>query len=458
MISSIAVTSLATAFATALAPISTEMDISLATGQWMMSGYTLAMGIIMPLTAFLIRRFPTKPLYLIGISLTLTGLAISFFSFNFPMMMLGRVLQACGNGTITAMAQVIILSIYPEEKRGSAMGLYGLSSTVAPIFAPTLGGIIVDVINWRAIFGIVFCVMAISFIMAFIVFKNVLETENKRFDIPSFILSTFAFGGVTLGIGNLGTYGITSLYVWPILLIGAIAAVFFVRRQLHLDQPILDVRMLKIREYSISVISNMLVYFLMFGQTVLMPLLVQSALGMSATMAGLVTLPASLGIAILSPLAGRFYDMFGIKTLFLVGSLLLFGSNVGMLFVTIDTNLWVSVVLNIFRSLGVGCLMMPIITWGTSHVERRIVADATAMLNSMGSIAGSIGSAVLVAVMTSVAAGPAASYGEAANMIGANAAFGGMAIISLALIVIGLFFIHGKKKDDHPEYQEPIVD
>ncbi len=455
MITSIAVTSLTTAFSTALAPISAEMDISLATGQWMLSGYTLTMGIIMPLTAFLIRRFHTKPLYLSGIILALVGLAISFFSPNFPMMMVGRVLQSCGNGTLTAMAQVIILTIYPPEKRGSAMGMYGLASTVAPIFAPTLGGIVVDLISWRAIFGIVFCVMAASLVMAIAVFKNVLETEQKRFDIPSFILSILAFGGVTLGVGNLATYGITSVYVWPVLLIGAIAAVFYVRRQLHLDDPLLDVRMLKTKEYAISVISNVLVYFLMFGQTVLMPLYVQSGLGMSATMAGLVTLPAAIGIAIFSPFAGRIYDAHGIRALFLTGAVVLFISNAGMLFVSAETNLAVGIILNFFRSMGTGCLMMPLITWGTSHVRQEIVADATAMLSSLGSIAGAIGSAVLVAIMTAVATSVSATYGDAANMVGINAAFGGMAIVSLALVVIGVIIIRIENKNARDKSLKP---
>lgn len=118
LVSTIASSMLSTAMTTALPPISQDLSISVSTGQWLTSGYSLAMGIIMPLTAFLIRRLPTKRLYLGGIFTFIAGLIISLLSNSFPVMMTGRVFQACGNGILMAIAQVVILSIYPEEKKG----------------------------------------------------------------------------------------------------------------------------------------------------------------------------------------------------------------------------------------------------------------------------------------------------------------------------------------------------
>ena len=189
LISCIASSMLSTALTTALSLISNDLQISVTTGQWITSGYSLAMGIIMPLTAFLITRFPTKKLYLSGIGIFLGGLLISFVSQNFYTMMIGRILQACGNGILMSMAQVVILTIYPVEQKGTIMGWYGLASGAAPVIAPTLAGILIDLISWRAIFLVVSIIMLLSFVMAFFVFDNILETTQKDFDGTSFILS-----------------------------------------------------------------------------------------------------------------------------------------------------------------------------------------------------------------------------------------------------------------------------
>ncbi|MDO4205341.1 MAG: MFS transporter [Streptococcus gallolyticus] len=127
---------LSTALTTALTPIAKDLGVGLETGQWLTSGFSLAMGIMMPLTAYLIRRFPTRRLYLIGILVFMLGLVVSFFANNFTVMMSGRILQALGTGLLLAMSQVVILTIFPAEKRGTVMGWYGLASGAAPVLAP----------------------------------------------------------------------------------------------------------------------------------------------------------------------------------------------------------------------------------------------------------------------------------------------------------------------------------
>lgn len=254
LIACIASSMLATALTTALLPISTDLNISVTTGQWLTSGYALAMGIIMPLTAFLITKFPTRKLYLSGIGIFIIGLLISGVATSFPFMMIGRILQACGNGTLMSISQVVILSIYPAEKKGTIMGWYGLAIGAAPVIAPTLAGILVDSVGWRVIFYIVIAIMALAFITAVVVFDDVLETYNKKFDVASFIISIFAFGGVTLGIGNIGSYGFMSSSVLVPLVIGIITSIYFTYRQLHIENPFLELRIFKSKEYSLSVI------------------------------------------------------------------------------------------------------------------------------------------------------------------------------------------------------------
>ena len=447
LVSTIASSMLSTAMTTALPPISQDLSISVSTGQWLTSGYSLAMGIIMPLTAFLIRRLPTKRLYLGGIFTFIAGLIISLLSNSFPVMMTGRVFQACGNGILMAIAQVVILSIYPEEKKGTIMGWYGLASGAAPVIAPTLAGVLVDLINWRAIFGLALAVMLISFLIACLVFEDVLETENKKFDFISFLLSVFAFGGVTLGVGNITTYGIANPGTLLPLCLGIITSVIFSWRQFSIQEPFLDLAILKNPSYGLSVIGSMLLYFIMMGSSVIMPLYVQSVMGRSATVSGLVTLPGSLAMAIVSPFAGKISDKLGMKALFVTGSAFLIISNLGMFFITLHTPIYIAAIYNVIRCIAIGCLMMPLITWGTFHVDISLVADASALLVSLRTIAGAIGSAVFVGIMTLVAQRSSGTYGDKALLHGLNIAFLCMTAGAVILFGIAVFFVKGKKKD-----------
>lgn len=446
LISCIASSMLSTALTTALAPLARDLQISITMGQWITSGYSLAMGIIMPLTAFLITKFSSRKLYLFGTGIFILGLIISLISQTFLIMMVGRILQACGTGILMSMAQVVILTIYPAKQKGTVMGIYGLAVGAAPVIAPTLAGILIDLVSWRAIFLIACVIMLASFLMALLVFDDVLETYPKNFDSLSFILSIFAFGGITLGLGNLGSYDITEPLIWLPLGIGIITSVLFVCRQLRLDMPFLDVKILRSREYALSVIGSMLLYFVMMGSSVIMPLYVQQILGYSATVSGLVTLPGSLAMAIVSPLAGKLFDKFGMKKLFTAGAIFLLISNLGMYFIGMDTPILLAAAYNVIRCIAIGCLMMPLITWGTSYVESSSIADSTALLTSLRTIAGAVGSAVFVGIMTFAANSSALTYGENAAMHGLNITFLCMSAGALVLLCIPVFFVKSGRR------------
>ena len=206
-----------------------------------------------------------------------------------------------------------------------------------------------------------------------------------------------------------------------------------------MEKPFLDVKILSNRNYAMSVVSSMILYLVMMGSSVMMPLYVQSAMGYSAVISGLVTLPGSLATAVVSPFAGRAYDKMGIKKIFIVGSAALIISNMGMFFLNMNTPLWVAAGFNVIRNISIGSLMMPLLTWGTSNVNAKKVADASSLLTSFRTIAGSIGSAVFVGIMTSVSVSSAAVYGDNALMHGMNVSFFWMAIGSLVLLLLSIF-------------------
>lgn len=445
VVSGISSSVLSTAMTTALPGVVEYFGISTSVGQWITSGYSLVMGMIMPLTAFLITRFPTKRLYLTGIGAFIAGLLVSIFAGDFALMMVGRVLQACGNGVLMTAAQVVIMTIYPIKKRGTMMGTYGLATTAAPVVAPTIAGLMIDAFGWKSIFYVSLVIMILSFIISCIVFEDVLELQDKKFDVVSFVESIVAFGGVTLGIGNLSTFGILSIEAGVPLLLGAVVCVFFVTRQCRLEKPFLDVKILVNRNYAVSVISSMVLYLVMMGSSVMMPLYVQSVMGYSAVVSGLVTLPGSLATALVSPFAGKLYDEIGIKKIFVAGAAALVISNIGMFFLSMETPLWTAAALNVIRNISIGSLMMPLLTWGTSNVHPTKMADASSLLTSLRTIAGSIGSAVFVGIMTMVAASSAETYGDNAMMHGMNMSFFWMAVGAAVLLLIAVFAVREKR-------------
>ena len=445
VVSGISSSVLSTAMTTALPGVVEYFGISTSVGQWITSGYSLAMGMIMPLTAFLITRFPTKRLYLTGIGAFIAGLLVSIFAGDFALMMVGRVLQACGNGVLMTAAQVVIMTIYPIKKRGTMMGTYGLATTAAPVVAPTIAGLMIDAFGWKSIFYVSLVIMILSFIISCIVFEDVLELQDKKFDVVSFVESIVAFGGVTLGIGNLSTFGILSIEAGVPLLLGAVVCVFFVTRQCRLEKPFLDVKILVNRNYAVSVISSMVLYLVMMGSSVMMPLYVQSVMGYSAVVSGLVTLPGSLATALVSPFAGKLYDEIGIKKIFVAGAAALVISNIGMFFLSMETPLWTAAALNVIRNISIGSLMMSLLTWGTSNVHPTKMADASSLLTSLRTIAGSIGSAVFVGIMTMVAASSAETYGDNAMMHGMNMSFFWMAVGAAVLLLIAVFAVREKR-------------
>lgn len=444
IVSGIASSTLSTAMTTALPNVVEYFGVSTSIGQWVTSGYSLAMGMVMPLTAFLITRFPTKRLYLAGIGGFILGLLLSIFAGNFGVMMAGRILQACGNGILMSAAQVVILTVYPFEKRGTMMGTYGLATTVAPIVAPTIAGLLIDAFGWKSIFYVVLVIMAVSFLLSALFFDDVLEIQEKKFDVLSFAESIVAFGGITLGIGNISSFGILSVQAGLPLLAGVVVCAAFMRRQCGLEKPFLDVRILGNRNYAVSVISSMVLYLVMMGSSVMMPLYVQDVMGCSAVTSGLVTLPGSLATAVVSPFAGKIYDKMGIKKLFMAGSAALLASNIGMCFLTVSTPLWVAAAFNVIRNISIGSLMMPLLTWGTQNVDTGKVADASSLLTSFRTIAGSIGSAVFVGIMTVVSENSAETYGSRAMIHGMNVSFFWMAAGALVLLLISIFGVRKK--------------
>ena len=435
---------LSTAMVVALPRIAEDMHVSLTVGQWVTSGFTLVSALIMPLSAYMITKIPTKRLYLGSILAVLVGLGISTIAQNLSAMMVGRVLQAAFGGILSAMAQVILMRIYPREKIGSVMGWYGLAMGFAPIIAPAIAGILMDLFTWRSIFVAAACVMLLSFMVALVVFDDFLPTKTQKFDSISFVLSALFFGGITLGVGNASNIGLINPFTYVPLLVGIVTSVFFVKRQLQLAEPLLELRLLKNRTFMLAVISSSLHNFIFMGTGILMPTFAQVVHGYTATQTGFFMLIPTSFFALVSPIAGKIYDKLGIRNLYIFSGAGMLLSSLLMTIITESTSLLLVCVPYIMRNISLGVLMMPLTTWGLSALEQSQTAQGTAVLNSFKNTAAAIGSAVVIGVMNTVTKLTASS--PHADMYGFNGAFAFVSVFSLAMLIIAIFFVKPRKQ------------
>lgn len=441
MIGTIISSMLQTALTTALPAIMSDLAISATTAQWLTNVYSLTMGIMMPATAFLIKRIPTRKLYIGAISLFAVGLLLCASSTTFPSLLIGRIIQAMGNGILMSITQVVILTIFPIEKRGSVMGIYGLAAGAAPVFAPTLAGIVIDIFSWQAIFWFAFIITVLDIILATKVIKNVLENVKQRFDTYSMVLCAAGFGGILLGLGNLGTSEFFSPYICLPLIVGTIALILFSLRQFRIEAPFLELRILRNKDYRIAVIISMLLYSVMIAGSTLFPIYIQLVRGFSATQCGLIMMPGSLAMSLISPFAGKFYDKFGIRKLIVWGSAALVISCLGVSFLGNDTSaLYISFFL-VVRLISVGLLLMPVTTWGMSKIEKDNTAHGTALLSSLRTISGAMGSAIFVSVMTAATIASSGSAKISANVYGINVAFMCITVVAVVQFLLALFFV-----------------
>ncbi len=390
---------LSTALHTALSPLIADLGISLSQGQWVTSGYVLVLAVMTPLTAFLTTRIPTRPLYMMALGCFLTGTLMSALAPSWGFLMVGRVLQASANALIATITQVSIMSMFPADQRGRAMGWFGLAIGAAPLVAPALGGIVVDLGGWRMVFWTAGALCLMSLISAHFVMRDVLDTAPRPFDGVSFLLSLVSFGGLTLGFGNAVALGFAAPLVAASLMLGVLAAVPFVRRQLKSPQAFLKLQILRIPAFRWAMLLSMLLYAATMGASAALPLFMQGHLGFSATVSAFAVLPGAAVAACVNPLSGRLYDKWGAAPLALGGGLLWAASSAVLCVPSAAASISVLVASTCVRSLASACMTMPLMTWGNSAVPPEDMPHASALLTSLRNLSGALGVAFFVSLL-----------------------------------------------------------
>lgn len=389
-----------TLLTTAFPHIMRDLNIEANTVQWLQSVFMLVNGIMIPITAFLIDRFSTRALFFTAMGLFGLGTFISSIAPNFTVLLTGRVLQAAGAGIMMPLMQTILFLIYPIDKRGSAMGMFGMVIAFAPAIGPTLSGWLVDQFPWRSLFYIVLPIVIIDLIVAYFLLKNITKQSYPKVDVVSIILSTFGFGGLLYGFSSAGTHTWTSGHVFISLIVGTISLTWFIFRQLKLEQPILEFRVFKNKMFTITTVLGMVSFVAMIGAAVIMPIFMQDMLGFSAMKSGLTLMPGAIIMGIMSPITGRLFDKYGARWLAIIGLTIVVITTFMFANLSEQTSFIYMATVNGIRMFGIAMVMMPVTTAGLNQLNPSLIPHGTAMNNTMRQVAGSVGTALLVTVMT----------------------------------------------------------
>lgn len=396
----------------ALPKINTEFNISASTGQWLMTGFMLVNGILIPITAYLFNKYSYRKLFLVALVLFTIGSLICAISMNFPIMMVGRVLQAIGAGVLMPLGSIVIITIYPPEKRGAAMGTMGIAMILAPAIGPTLSGYIVQNYHWNVMFYGMFIIGIIAILVGFVWFKLYQYTTNPKADIPGIIFSTIGFGALLYGFSEAGNKGWGSVEIETMFAIGIIFIILFVIRELRMKAPMLNLEVLKFPTFTLTTVINMVVMLSLYGGMILLPIYLQNLRGFSALDSGLLLLPGSLIMGLLGPFAGKLSDTIGLKPLAIFGIAVMTYATWELTKLNMDTPYMTIMGIYVLRSFGMAFIMMPMVTAAINALPGRLASHGNAFLNTMRQLAGSIGTAILVTVMTTQTTQHLSAFGE----------------------------------------------
>lgn len=429
----------------ALPSVMTEMSVDAATAQWLTTGFTLVNAIMIPITAYLTDRYSTRNLFVAAMGIFTVGSLLAGWGPSFPVLLGGRLLQAAGAGILMPMVMTVLMLTFPIDKRGSAMGLFGVVIAFAPAIGPTVAGLVIDNASWHDMFFIIAGLSAIVIVWSlFVLERTPAPDKQTTLDKPSVVLSSLGFGCLLYGFSVIGSYGI-SVQAAVASVVGIASLVFFFRRQLKMENPMLQVRVLANRKFLIGTIIGMLVQASLLAAGILLPIYLQSLLGYSATVSGLVILPGAIVMGAMGPIAGRLFDKHGPRVLSLVGLSMLTLTTFAMAFLGDSTGVVYLTILYTVRLFSLALVNMPITTWAMNALDNSLINHGTSVNNTFRQVAGSLGTAVLVSVMTiATNAGGTSMDSVHASIFGINMAFAVAGLLCVIGLVLTIAFVKDK--------------
>ncbi|MET3289406.1 UNVERIFIED_CONTAM: EmrB/QacA subfamily drug resistance transporter [Brevibacillus sp. OAP136] len=384
--------------------------------QWVLTGYMLSSAVVIPMSGFLGGRFGNKFMFVGSLIAFMIGSLLCGLAWSDSSLIFFRVLQGLGGGLIMPIGMTFIYASVPREKIGMALGLWGVAAMAAPAIGPTLGGYLIDIFSWRLLFLICVPVALFAIVMCSSLLRETPKNTSLKLDKAGAILSVIACGSLLFALSKGQSEGWTSFYIVSFLLVAVFSLILFIWVELHVESPLLDLRLFKITPFTVSVITASMVMMGMMGGTFLMPLYLQNIQGLTPMQSGLLLMPQSIAMALMMPISGRLFDKFGVIPLGLVGLTVMGVTTVELHNLAQDTpNHWLDVVLTI-RGIGIGLCMMPLSTVGMNSVPKHMVGLASPLSNVIRQVFASFGIALLTAVMQSRQTSVGASINDSVSV------------------------------------------
>lgn len=388
-----------TALNIALPQLSAAFSVDTSLMQWMVIGHMLVIGLVLPFASLLMKWFPIRKLSLFALGTFALGCLISGFATNFPILLFGRMVQGVGPGLILPIMFAMVLRVFPPNKIGSAMGLCSLIIMFAPAIGPTLAGFIIGAFSWRWIFFIFAAILLVAMVFVANFMINPYELTKPRIDALSCITSAIGFGSLVVGVGLASVYSWLSIPVIGFLVLGIICIAIYVKRQLGMKNPVLNMQAFGIAGFRTGAFLVMLNFGITLSAMYLMPQFIQNGLGLAVALTGIVLLPGGTMNAIFSLISGRLYDKIGARIPAMCGFLLSALGTVLLLFTTPNSPVWLVILCHMILLIGVPLAMSPSQTSGLNSLPPQLSTDGSTILNTMQQVWGAVCTAVATSLL-----------------------------------------------------------
>lgn len=409
---------------------------------WVLTIFMVAMGMAMPLTGYFSEKIGKKNLFIMGLSVFITGSLLGSLSWDLGSIIFFRAVQGAAGGVMIPLAMALIFEVFPKYERGKAMGVYGIAAMVAPAIGPTLGGLIVDHFHWRWLFlanvptGLLGLVMSVRYL------EKPARNPDKKFDLLGFITVTLGVGSILLAFNRMQNLDqLTNPFNLFVVAFGLVCLALFVNVSKRKDDPLLELSLFRVAPFALSVWISTVGTIGLFTSIFLLPFLIQSVYGYSALVTGLVLIPSAALTGVFMNIGGRILDRKGPKAVVPFGLAITTIMMFMFFFVTVDTSLWVIVVLMALRGIGMGFTNMPSNTTGLNAVSDEFITQGSTINNvvrRMGSALGVVFISIYFQLrkMTLMDAGETRKIAE---MFAINEAYLIIGIVTLLTIPAGIY-------------------
>lgn len=433
-----------TAISPMLPSIMGAFGVSSATAQWLVSGYTLVMALFVPLSAYFIDKFSTRKIYFGAILLFLIGSLLCALAPSFEALMIGRCLQGACAGILMPLATSIMLLVFPLEKRGTAMGIYSLITMLMPAIGPAATGALTDAFGWQPVYWMMLAISAVLGIVAIPTLTNYGELSNPKLDLLSVVLCSLGLIGVLYAASEFGNAGFSAPIVITAVL-GIALLAWFAYRQLHIQNPLLNLGVFKYRRFTIALVVLIALQMVVNVNAVMLPIIVQQGLGMSATVSGMVVVPGSLAGAVIALLAGRLFDRMGARAVATTGCALMVVGYVGYAFTNASTSAFTLALFGVFCTAGLLATTTPLNAWSLGFLPDELIPHGNAVSNTLRQVGSAIGTAIFISLMNVLMTSNADLGMQESQLLSARIVYTVVAICIGIITVCVFVFVKGKR-------------